>query len=78
MIAPPTQPRTITLGWNRNEWMPGTVTEVWSATNLAGPWTLRTNVSVEQVLLPCVHDQEFFKIRNRTGSLVSDWSRNQP
>ena len=70
-------PRSITLGWtNSNNNAPGTVTEVWSSTNLV-TWTLKTNVAgTNHVTLPATNRAEFFKIRSRaTNGLVSEWSR---
>ena len=70
-------PRSVTLGWtNATNNAPGTVTEVWSSTNLVN-WTLKTNVAgTNHVTFLATNRQEFFKIRSRaTNGLVSEWSR---
>lgn len=75
LLINPAPPRAVTLVWTVNETAPGVVTEVWSSTNLT-TWTLRTNVvGTNRVTLPADQPQEFFKVRNRLGSQVSDWSR---
>lgn len=75
-LAPPGP--TITLQWVKADPDPDTITEVWSSTNLHN-WTLRTNVAgTNTVTLPRDKPQEFFKIRNRLGDLVSDWARVKP
>ena len=68
----------ITLRWQVNEPSSGTITEVWASTNLHN-WTLRTNViGTNTVTLPRDKPAEYFKIRNRLGSQVSDWARVRP
>ena len=70
-------PRSITLGWtNATNNATGTVTEIWSSTNLVN-WTLKTNVAgTNHVTLPATNRAEFFKIRSRdTNGTVSDWAR---
>ena len=71
-LPPPVPPKTITLAWDKNT--AEAITEVWSTTNLVD-WELRTNVTGSNVTLAADKPQEFFKVRNRVGNQVSDWSR---
>lgn len=76
-LAARATPKSITLTWDKNDPDPATLTEVWASSNLT-TWTLKTNVAgTNRVTLPATNRAEFFKIRNRLGSQVSDWSRKR-
>jgi hypothetical protein len=74
----PQLPRTITLLWDKNDLHADTVTEVWSAPTPAGPFTWLLDAPEPQVTLPVTNGAQFFIIRNRLYTEVSDWARNTP
>ncbi len=65
----------ITISWGKGE--PGAITEVWTSPDLCD-WQLFAEVLGSGVQLPATQPAQYFKIRNRLGEEVSDWSRNQP
>lgn len=78
-VTPPLPPpKTISLAWDVLDANPATVSELWSSPDFAS-WTLRATVPrtgpVSTITLPATNHAEFFKVRNRLGDEVSDWSR---
>jgi hypothetical protein len=73
-IAPPAQPRTLRLEWDKGDAHPETVTQVWASGDL-NVWTLIGEFAEPRCEVPANQAQQFYKIRNRLGTELSDWAR---
>jgi hypothetical protein len=74
-VVVPTEPRKITLGWDKGE--PTAETEVWQTTDLR-TWQLFAAVPGDRLTVALTNPQAFYKIRNRVsdgagGYVYSVW-----